>query len=32
MEIHPENLALLRKRRAEAQDDTTRKVVMKLLA
>jgi hypothetical protein len=30
--IHRENLALLRKRLAEAQDDATRKVLMKLLA
>ena len=30
--IHRENLALLRKRLAESQDDTTRKVLLKLLA
>jgi hypothetical protein len=30
--IHRENLALLRKRLAEAQDEATRKVILKLLA
>jgi hypothetical protein len=30
--IHRENLALLKKRLAEAQDETTRKVILKLLA
>lgn len=30
--IHRENLALLRKRLAEAQDDASRKVLLKLLA
>jgi hypothetical protein len=30
--IHRENLALLRKRLAEAQDESTRKVILKLLA
>jgi hypothetical protein len=30
--IHRENLALLRKRLAETQDEATRKVIMKLLA
>ena len=30
--IHRENLALLRKRLAEAQNETTRKVILKLLA
>jgi len=30
--IHRENLALLRKRLAEAQDENTRKVILKLLA
>jgi hypothetical protein len=29
--IHRENLALLRRRLAEAQDETTRKVILKLL-
>jgi len=29
--IHRENLTLLRKRLAEAQDETTRKVILKLL-
>jgi hypothetical protein len=30
--IHRENLALLRKRLAEAQDEATRKIILKLLA
>ena len=30
--IHRENLALLRKRLAEAQDESTRKIILKLLA
>ena len=30
--IHRENLALLKKRLAEAQDEATRKVLLKLLA
>jgi bacterioferritin (cytochrome b1) len=30
--IHRENLTLLRKRLTEAQDETTRKVILKLLA
>ncbi len=30
--IHQENLALLRKRLAEAKDETTRKIIQKLLA
>ena len=30
--IHRENLALLRKRLAVAQDEATRKVILKLLA
>jgi hypothetical protein len=30
--IHRENLALLRKRLAEAPDEATRKVILKLLA
>jgi hypothetical protein len=30
--IHRENLALLRRRLAETQDEATRKVIMKLLA
>lgn len=30
--IHRENLALLRKRLAEVQDDATRQVIRKLLA
>jgi hypothetical protein len=29
--IHRENLALLRRRLTEAQDETTRKVILKLL-
>ena len=30
--IHRENLALLKRRLAELQDETTRKVIVKLLA
>ena len=30
--VHRENLALLRKRLAEAQDEATRKIILKLLA
>ena len=30
--IHRENLALLRKRLAEARDEATRKIILKLLA
>jgi len=30
--VHRENLALLRKRLAEAQDEATRKVILKLLS
>jgi hypothetical protein len=31
-DIHRENLALLKRRLAELQDETTRKVIVKLLA